>query len=158
MMNDSKQRVAQWLGYAGLIPFLACAGLLLLGRFQHGVDRFTIEIALLLYGAIILTFVGALSWAHAMNREELSSGWIAWSVVPSLVAWLAMCLTLVRPSTWSIHLAALMLIAGFLAQLGADLRTRNALPRNIFPDWFMRMRIHLTLAACASLSVPMIIR
>jgi Protein of unknown function (DUF3429) len=157
MMNDSKRRVAQWLGYAGLIPFFAMAALLVFGRYQHDVDRLTVEMVLLLYGAIILTFVGALSWAHAMHRAELGSSWMVWSVVPSLVAWLAMCITLIRPDL-PMRMTVCLLIAGFLAQLIADFRMRKALVEGRFPDWFMRMRVHLTLTACASLSVPLFIR
>jgi Protein of unknown function (DUF3429) len=160
MMNDSKRRAAQWLGYAGLIPFFAMAALLVFGWYQHDVDHATVEMVLLSYGAIILTFVGALSWAHAMHRAELSSWWIVWSVVPSLVGWLAICVPAIEPGT-STQIAVLALIAGFLAQLIADLRMRNtcnAATKNVFPDWFVRMRVHLTLAACASLSVMFFIR
>jgi Protein of unknown function (DUF3429) len=157
MMNESKRLAAQWLGYAGLIPFAALAALLVFGTFPHKTDRFTIEIALLLYGAIILTFIGALPWAHAMHRAELGIGWMVWSVLPSLVAWGAMCATLLARD-FATALSAGVLVAGFIAQLIAEFRLRDALPRESFPDWFLRMRIHLTIGACASLSVPLFIR
>jgi Protein of unknown function (DUF3429) len=157
MMNDSKRRFAQWLGYAGLVPFLSLAALLFWGSYQHNTDRFVVEVALLSYGAIILTFVGALSWAHAMHRDDLNASWMVWSVTPSLIAWLAMCATLFLVGSYP-NATATILIAGFLVQLAADFRIRKLLPRDVFPDWFMRMRVHLTIAACVSLSVPLFTR
>ncbi len=156
-MNDSKRQVAQWLGYTGLIPFVSTAALLALGKFGEAADRQTLALVLLLYGAVILSFVGALPWAHAMQRAELRAGWMVWSVVPSLLAWVAMFVTLFG-ITSSTVVAALVLISGFGAQLAADFRLRRALGTDQFPDWFMRMRIHLTLGACASLSVLLFIR
>jgi Protein of unknown function (DUF3429) len=169
MMNDSKRRVAQWLGYAGLIPFFACACLLVYATYGGDLSEQStaardelgtmVSLMLYLYAAIILSFVGALHWGHAMHRQELGPGWLLWSVIPALVGWSALAFPMLAAFTRRIDQASiLLLILAFLAQLFADVRIRKKLPRDVFPDWFMRMRVHLTLAACASLSVALFIR
>jgi Protein of unknown function (DUF3429) len=100
-----------------------------------------------------------LHWGHAMHRQELGPGWLLWSVIPALVGWSALAFPMLAAFTRRIDQASiLLLILAFLAQLFADVRIRKKLPRDVFPDWFMRMRVHLTLAACASLSVALFIR
>ena len=47
--------------------------------------------AQLAYGAVILTFVGAVHWGYAMRDEEIRWGRMTWSVTPSLVAWSRCC-------------------------------------------------------------------
>ena len=50
-----------WLGYGGLLPFVALAGI---GWWAPGTPLW--GTALLAYGAVILSFVGALHWGFAM--------------------------------------------------------------------------------------------
>ena len=57
------QRKVCWLGYGGLIPFLALTPASLLDH-QHGAVW---SDALYAYGAIILSFIGALHWGLAMG-------------------------------------------------------------------------------------------
>lgn len=47
---------------------------------------------LLDYGACIASFLGALHWGRAVARDGLAAGYV-WSVLPSLLAWLALLLT-----------------------------------------------------------------
>ena len=71
---------AAWLGYLGILPFLA--GFILL------LNPDTAAVALegtRNYAAIILTFVGAIHWGRAMSSA--SPYLLSLSVLPSLVAW-----------------------------------------------------------------------
>lgn len=55
-----------WLGYGGLLPFVALAGI---GWWAPGTPLWGTPLwgtALLAYGAVILSFVGALHWGFAM--------------------------------------------------------------------------------------------
>ena len=81
-----------WLGYGGLIPFVALTVGLQMS--PEWADRFGLW--LLGYGAVILSFVGALHWGFAMMIEELALARrqraYAWSVVPSLLGFAAIIL------------------------------------------------------------------
>jgi hypothetical protein len=143
-MNDANPvampRAVAWLGYGGLTPFLLLALGSLLDR-HHGALW---NQALLAYGAIILSFVGALHWGLAMTLPELSEGqrsaWYAWSVAPALIAWPAM---LVSP-----RLAAPLLIAGFIAHY---LQDRRLASQAMLPAWYLPLRLRLSTVACVCL-------
>ena len=94
------------LGYGGLLPFLVLAPASL-------VDPHHARIwsnALFAYGAVILTFVGALHWGFAMTLGDLSASrrtrCFVWSVVPALLAWAAFL--------FSPMLTSILLVTGFL--------------------------------------------
>lgn len=52
---------------------------------------------LLSYGAVILSFVGALhcgfAMAHPATAEQGVSGMYVWSIMPALVGWVALLIT-----------------------------------------------------------------
>ncbi len=134
-----------YLGYGGLIPFLALA-LATTADVNH---RLLWAEALIAYGAIILSFVGALHWGFAMSLTELSiakrNGCFVWSVVPALVAWLALLLPPI--------VAALLFISFFLLQYWQDKRLCKM---SQLPVWYLPLRLRLTVVACVCLSVLLI--
>ena len=107
-------RIAALLGYGGLLPFGALALLLALGG-AHSARWWPM---LLAYGAVILSFVGALHWGFAMALPGLGAverqRLYGWSVVPALAAWPALL--------WAAPAAALLLVAGFGAHYAQDRR------------------------------------
>ena len=135
-------RTVAWLGYGGLIPFLVLMPASLLDH-HHGAVW---SDALYTYGAIILSFVGALHWGLAMSLPDLEerqrSALFAWSVVPALIAW---------PSLMLIPTAAcLLLIIGFVLHLVQDRRLVHIAD---LPDWYLPLRLRLTTVACLALGV-----
>ncbi len=95
------------------------------------------------YGAVILSFVGALHWAFAMLLpiDELDRGRVyGWSIAPALAAWLALML----PYRTGLVLLAIM----FLVHYAMDHRLARL---THVPRWYMRLRLWLTLGAAASL-------
>lgn len=134
--------VVSWLGYGGLIPFMALAAASL-GYPQHTAWWGP---ALLSYGAIILSFVGALHWGLAMGLHELSAvqrnALFAWSVVPSLLAWPALLMGGTAGSA--------LLIAGFAAHFAQDIRLAR---KAALPSWYLPLRLRLTATACVCLAV-----
>ena len=159
MNSITKRRLAQALGYAGLIPFLYFAFALFDSAQSRNPAGPWLIIFMVAYGGVILTFVGALHWALCLQRDELSAGWLVWSVVPSLIGWAAVCsVVVVNESFRQQKFVVLMLIAGFAAQLVADFRMRRILTSAHWPEWFMQLRVRLTVVACASLSTLLIIR
>lgn len=144
MMTDANAvampRIVAWLGYGGLVPFLLLATGSLVDH-HHGALW---NQALAAYGAIILSFVGALHWGLAMTLQQLSdlqrSAWYAWSVVPALVAWPAMLM--------SPRIAAPLLVAGFIAHYWQDRRLAN---QATLPGWYLPLRLRLSTVACVCL-------
>ena len=130
-----------WLGYGGLLPFVALA---MVGWWAPGNPLWTT--ALLGYGAVILSFIGALHWGLAMALPGLDEAertrLFIWSVVPCLLAWPA----LLVPS----QMGATLLIAGFAAHLWQDHRLAR---KATLPAWYLPLRRRLTVTACVCLAL-----
>jgi hypothetical protein len=94
MMNDASMRaeLPPWmaaLGYAGLIPFAACAALLL--AVPEAGLRSLVERVLLGYGAVILSFLGGVHWGLALRGDPgRGPRMLAVGVIPALVGWAAL--------------------------------------------------------------------
>ncbi len=133
-----------WLGYGGLLPFALSA----LGTLLDPTSRALWQQALLAYGALILSFVGALHWAFAMRTEDETQarGLYLWSVVPALAGWLALLLPLLLPRG-AIAAAALLIIA-FGAHYLQDKRLARQQP---LPAWYLPLRLRLSSVACLCL-------
>ena len=98
------------------------------------------------YGAVILSFVGALHWGFAMAMPSMPKvmrrNCFVWSVVPALIAWPAMMLEPV--------LGAPLLMVGFVAHIWQDHRLAG---RVELPPWYLPLRRQLTLVACGGRAV-----
>lgn len=130
---------ALWLGPLGLIPFLAGA----LAPWLLPAERLPeAGLALVGYGAVILSFLGGVHWGLAAPAGR---PWqIGLSVLPSLVGWLALLvanLHALGPALW-------LLAAAFAALLPGDLLAAG---HGLAPPWYPRLRLPLTLVAVASL-------
>ncbi len=138
-------RTVAWLGYGGLIPFITLLPASYLDP-HHGIVW---QDALYGYGAIILSFVGAMHWGMAMSLPELSerqrSLSLAWSVVPALIAWPAFLL-----SPW---IAAPLLTLGFLTHYLQDKRLARQAK---LPGWYLPLRLRLTSVATFCLVAGML--
>jgi len=147
--SESLPVVVGWLGYAGALPFVATA---LAARFDSAHASLW-AFALLAYGAVIVSFVGALHWGIAMTASGSDDGFAqrrsvlyAWSVVPSLLAWAALLThaVLAGDTVW----AAALLVLAFVAHYGLDRPLARAIN---LPSWYLPLRLRLTLVACLSL-------
>ena len=132
-----------WLGYGGLIPFiLLAAAVYVFPQYAELLAR-----GLLGYGAVILSFVGALHWGFAMAIPSLSVTQrlhsYQWSVVPALLAWVALS---IDSAVWG----AALLVLGFLANYWRDVALSRATE---LPGWYLPLRLRLT--AVASLCLVM---
>jgi hypothetical protein len=140
-LPDARPATVTWLGYGGLLPFIALALATLID--EHHAALWCD--ALMAYGAVILSFVGALHWGLAMTLTALEArrrnARFAWSVVPALLAWSAL---LVAPA-----IASSLLVAGFIASYWQDTRLAG-LAR--LPAWYLPLRLQLSGVACLSLA------
>lgn len=127
---------ARRMGYAGLLPFVLLA---LAIWMADPIYREFSSRALLGYGAVIASFLGAIHWGLVMrDPSQQSLAMLGWGVGPSLIAWLALMASPVF---------GLFVMAGLLW-------TCFAVDRVIYPRFqtqgWLPMRLTLTLTASAS--------
>ena len=128
---------AVWLGYAGAIPFILGAALLLFG----GASLRGLASGLLLnYGAIILSFLGGVHWGASIARDDSGFGPLGRSVTPALVALIAITVG------GAPGLGAL--IVGFCALLLYD---EHESRDGRTPGWYPKLRRPLTALVVGSL-------
>jgi hypothetical protein len=131
------------LGYAGLVPFAAGAlGIVLLGDEL----RVFAARALVAYGAVILSFVGAVHWGLLLARPGARGpARLLAAVLPSVAGWAALLLV---PR----HGLALLVVSFGLFWLYEHRR----LGARFLPVAYLVLRRNLTLAVCALLTLGLV--
>lgn len=134
--------VARILGYAGLIPFIVLS---ISSWLTPPLGHESIDL-LVLYAAIILSFMGAVHWGAAVvNDTQNNSTHYTASVIPALVAWLAVLTT--RP------IAISLLLVSFIILYRHDCHVNDQLG---FADWYLPLRKKLTVVVSICLSVSLV--
>ncbi len=135
-------RAALWSGYAGIVPFVACLVAVLWAPQPQW--RGLAQQAAIAYGAVILSFVGALHWALALaGRLPGNARTISASVLPSVAATAAVLLAGQR--------GLALLIVGF----GAFWIYEHRCCGRCLPADYLALRRRLTLAVCATLALTL---
>ena len=130
-------KLAKFIGFGGLIPFIGCAALMYIGNPGASIIAlFTSAV----YGAVILSFVGAVHWGLTM-REDRSPYWYIWSITPAIMGWLAIVFL-------DIKISLLALTFAFALAWSVD---RQAGLHGLIPLWYLQMRHILTAGATVSL-------
>lgn len=137
---------ARLLGLAGLIPFWV--PVLVLALAIDPALRLDAQRALLGYGAVILAFLGAVHWGAALRMGEGAADWrrLGWSVLPSLIGWLAL---LIAPAAGFV-----LLILGLAAAFLVDVR---AIHGAVLPGWYLALRRVLTIGASSALLLALLL-
>jgi len=142
-------KIVWLLGYAGLIPFAFLTVLISMGTsfsFSTGLPLAWWQAT---YAAIILSFLGAVSWGVALGMQEQLNKTeinrlVSYSVVPSILAWLALLL----PAKFSLFVLAGLVMLAYIADallLFPKIRSQYAV-----------LRMHLTTAVVILLSISAI--
>lgn len=130
------------LGYFGLMPFVVPTVFMLYDPGHFEMWRHF----LLSYGAVILSFVGALHWSFAMLLHELpidrQRASFLWSVAPSLVAWISLSI----PKTFGFTLLAIFFAFALI-------RDKQLFNQVNLPTWYMPLRRNLTVIAMTCLLI-----
>ena len=139
------------LGIVGLAPFLW--GALTLGSSDLATwsvltlgTRFSGPFLPLSYGQIILAFMSGILWGFA-SRTHGSRAAVGYTLSVLPVIWVFVMVGSGPASS------AVYLIAGFIAVLGLDWSFWR---QGLAPEWWMRLRILLTLVVVACLSLLVI--
>lgn len=130
------ERLAVWLGLAGVLPF----ALLAVAAWSPQWRALALPV-LLAYSALILSFLGGVRWGRALTVDRPLE--YLWAVLPSLWALVAL-----QPDPLA---GLLMLGAGFVGQWWLD----GPADRMPAPAWFRRLRGLLTalVLACHLIAV-----
>jgi len=123
------------LGLAGLIPFVMCAAMQWYGPPGW---RMLAGLALLSYGAVIVSFLGGIHWGLAMRASPVPTPRLIWGVMPSLLGWSAVLLD----SPWGPGVLALTLLVCFAVD--------RSVYRTLGLSAWLPLRATLTLVATAS--------
>ena len=137
------------LGMAGLIPFFFFALLHVLGL---GVSLDATNMALIGYGAAILSFLGGAHWGAEISRQREAPNAVVLTIAmaPPMSGWAAILV-------YEVGFAAAaygLLTAAFILQLLWDM---TAIRSGFFPKWYLPLRILLTAGAVLSLLSAMLI-
>jgi ABC-type proline/glycine betaine transport system permease subunit len=129
------------LGLAGVLPFWAAP-------LAIWWDPTWWEVAhhqQLVYGALILSFLGGVHWGVALKTGDRGWSRFVWSVLPSLIGWLAHAFE---------HHGILILICGFGTAWSID--RLSALAEDL-PVWYQRLRALLSVGAVAGLAATILV-
>ncbi len=160
--------VTRWLGYGGLIPFTGLALAAWIASAPH--TKQALINANALYGAVILSFLGAIHWGLLMGRHASTDSdcscaadtpqgladftanakksreeslALVWGVLPALLAWALLALL---PVGVACQMLALCLWLAWLID-------KNIYDRIPPLQQFMVLRTHLTLGASIGLII-----
>lgn len=141
-------------GFAGVAPFALAAAAI--HAYALGVTPLTQNIdnanfaahLLVLWGGLILAFLGGTRWGRAVGVDTVSPGvfTFASAAFPSLVAWIGVAVSL--PPLDQPALGASVLVGGYLHMLLWDLQSVR---EGVWPKWYSALRIILTALAAAAL-------
>lgn len=157
MANPAALRSAQTLGHLGLLPFFALAAAAwlpadaLIGGWRAAQLA---QFALVGYAAAVLSFLGGVHWGvvvssasiHAKTARQL----LGWGVVPSLLGWLALLMSLMGVQTWIVFA---ILIGDLLLVRLMDGALLRQLP--VSAGGFLELRTRLTAGAMVALALAL---
>jgi hypothetical protein len=133
------------LGIAGLVPFFGLAVLAATGAAgTPGLPGLAPTTALLVYAALILSFLGGVRWGVAVSMEDQARARREYviSVLPTLIAWATLALS-ASSGLWT--MTGLMVA---LALFDYGLTCRNEAP-----EWYGRLRLGLGAGAALALGI-----
>lgn len=145
-ISDKSKRMAWLLSLAGVMPFAGLAIVLVFAPREY--PQFGLAgIALLIYGAIILSFLGGIRWGIALTRAEGRSATQVFvlSVIAPLTGWVAVFVD--QPGGF------ILLAIAFLAH---GIWDYGAWCTDVMQEWFVKLRMMVSGIVIASLVVATI--
>ena len=154
MSTVIEQRIAALLGNLGLVPLFVLA--IALWVPWGGMAPLRIQVALVGYAAVVLSFLGAVHWGLALANPGLDKprAWnaLGWGVIPSLLGWLAL-LMLILGVSGAVVLGFLIADLLLVRVVDGQLMRLYATP---VASWYLSLRTRLTLGAAVCLFVAVL--
>lgn len=144
-MSASQDRApapALVLGWLGLLPFPAAAGVFAMGPPQLAGPAL---LALLTYSAVVLSFLSGVRWGVEITLPAPRWRELALSAVAPAAAWVLLALPFTDPR-WQLG----GFVGVYLLQWLADTHAPDEIPA-----WYRRLRTPLTLGAAVALAVAL---
>ena len=133
-MPDTVSTAARLIGFAGLLPQAAAVAVIATGD-HHGAGR----MLALVYGGLILSFLGGIWWAWAMRRGAGQAALAIVAVVPSLIALAGYALGVsVAPIRWALVVLGVAILLTLLVD-------RRLVASGEAPAGWMGLRVPLSL-------------
>lgn len=136
-----KEQLTKILTYCGSLPFIFLTYL----GFSKVIHLFTIDINLILisYGAIILSFISGMHFSYAILQDKISNRILILSNMVALISW--SCLLV------NFKLALMVIIIGYISNLIIDYISYKNL---VTEKWFfnLRLRVSLIVISCLILN------
>jgi len=127
--------VAVRLGYLAVLPFVVGAALV----WAIETDlRATASLALTIYAAVVVSFIGAIHWGLGFAKTDPAPRLFVWGVVPAILA----CLAALMPARFGLVAQAALLATCYLVD-------RRVYPLEGVGRW-LPLRWRLTVVAIAS--------
>ena len=150
-MNKRLPPIAVVVGLAGLLPFLGCGvGAL---AFRDPAQAARSLAALVAYGAVILSFLGAVHWGLALADDTglAEASRYGLGVLPALLGWVALlAMTEAYP-----NVALALLAVGFAGVMATEQR---AAIRGLLPTSYLALRWVLSVVTVVVLVGVLILR
>jgi hypothetical protein len=135
MFRSSPPQAPMSLMFLGIIPFIASAGAMVVWRDDIAL-MITAATWLMVYGAVILSFLGGVRWGvEIAKRERPRFAELVPSVLGALAGWTLVLVTVVA-------MAAALALHYFYDLVSPEV-----------PRWYRQMRVWPTLGAVLSLAV-----
>ncbi len=129
------------LGLGGLLPFWAAPALIWWEPMWWGAAHHQ----QLVYGALILSFLGGVHWGVALMAGERRWPRYAWSVLPALIGWTCHAFQ---------HHGTLILLCGFGVAWSIDRLSPLA---EDLPVWYQHLRAILSVGAMGGLAATIFV-
>ena len=137
---DKHAPIVVWAyGILGLAPFASGA---VASVAAGGAERAPMQLGLLIYGCLILTFLGGGRWGLEITRRPIRGDVVSGSMAGAVVSTLLVAATGVAPG-WRL----LVLALAHVGQWAWDVRSVRT------PGWYPQLRLVLTCGAVASLLI-----
>ncbi|MGC9269634.1 DUF3429 domain-containing protein [Acidiphilium sp.] len=152
-MTRSPFTTAALLTAAGATPFLAALAIII----TQPTNAPAATIAMITYGACILSFLGAVHWGFALEPggvvtdPKLNHQRLAFGVAPALIAWFALLILTLAAAP---RAALAILIAGFFATIIGETIGRG---RDLVPSNYLALRWTVSIVVLAVLLVTIFI-
>ena len=133
-------RLAWLLGYGGLLPFFVLTVAVLLNAKLPLLGNARLDWWLVAYGAVILSFLGAVHWGVAIGlqdwlNERETGRMLLYSVLPALLAWF----TLLLPVNIALLVMGILVVVAYIVDaLWLFERLKSD---------YAKLRLHLTIVA-----------